>query len=379
MDDDPRLDVQLVTSFKETAPRTNGFFGKATQLSGEGNVAVLHSAAAQPFTDRFSLWQRDGGWTEEAVMEGTVQTALSRDGARLAFTVSADGGAVADFVRVLRHGSLGWQEEAVIPGIDQGVWTMSSDGTWLSTATGTETRLFVRDGGTWSESFVGPWSYSAISDDGTVLVNSTPYHFADGGVAVLNVYRYLAYQWTIETRLTPSGPWNGGAVWLSADGSTVMLPVAVHQTGTPQTNGEVYVFQRVNGVWSEQAVLHSDPGYVHAQFGIAGQLSSDGNRLVVSADAEQLADGGSLPNNGAVYLFSRRGSSWVRNRRLTSPAGLSGEFGHSVSLTSDGLQFLVGEPANSTGTGGVNGDLFAPAPHFSGAAFLYRVTGDGGS
>jgi hypothetical protein len=157
----------------------------------------------------------------------------------------------------------------------------------------------------------------------------------------------------------------------------LVLSVPVHEFGTPQTNGEVYVFQRVNGVWSEQAVLHSDPGYVHAQFGIDGQLSSDGNRLLVSADAEQLPDGGMA---SAVYLFSRRGSSWVRNRRLSSPAGLSnGLFGQSVSLTSDGLQFLVGEPGTSTGMGGVNGDLFAPAPPMSGSAFLYRVTGDGGS
>ena len=374
MADDPLMSAQLVTSFKEAVPRQNRLFGADTYLAADGSVAVFTATLPASAGYLISVWRADGGWSEEAAFEtGSYsggEAPLSRDGTRMGLTTLVDAGPVE--ARVLTRTSAGWETEAVLPGVDYAGWSLSDDGSWLTTATTTSVRVFARDGGTWNESFVGPGGFSAVSGDGSMFATMLL-----GPPRIVQIYRRIADQWLFETTLTPSlhaGQQSG--IWLSRDGSTVMLPLETRPDGG-YVLGEVVVFQRTNGLWNEQVVLHPDPGYEIHQFGWDGHLSADGDRLVVGASAEYRPDAGGFANGG-VYVFTRHGTSWVRNLRLTSPAGLTGSyFGQSVAASEDGSRFLVGEPGNSTGTPGLNGDLFAPAPQNSGAAFLYRLVGNG--
>ncbi|MDV7390622.1 FG-GAP repeat protein, partial [Arthrospira platensis SPKY1] len=69
-------------------------------------------------------------------------------------------------------------------------------------------------------------------------------------------------------------------------------------------------------------------------FGISVALSSDGNTLAVGADLE---DTSPASNNGAVYIFTRSGSTWTQQAKLLASDYASNEqFGYSVALSSDG-------------------------------------------
>src|SRR5207253_2849442 len=85
--------------------------------------------------------------------------------------------------------------------------------------------------------------------------------------------------------------------------------------------GAVYVFARKGGIWSQQAyVKSSNTGgpVVGYQFGYSVSLSSDGSTLAVGETSDPSNATGtngeqkntSLPDSGAVFVFTRDGDSW---------------------------------------------------------------------
>jgi hypothetical protein len=119
-------------------------------------------------------------------------------------------------------------------------------------------------------------------------------------------------------------------------------------------------------------------------FGYSVSLSSDGTRLAVGAfDEESSATGvggnqvdNSAPNSGAVYVFSRTGTTWTQEAYVkASNTGADDWFGYSVSLSSDGTRLAVGayqEDSSATGVGGNQADNSAGS---SGAAYVFSRTG----
>jgi hypothetical protein len=83
-------------------------------------------------------------------------------------------------------------------------------------------------------------------------------------------------------------------------------------------------------------------------------------------------DNNSAPNAGAVYVFSRSGTTWTQQAYVkASNTGADDRFGHSVSLSSDGNTLAVGayqESSNAKGIGGKEGDNSTSA---AGAVYLY--------
>lgn len=342
MADDPKMSLELLTVFLDDVPRALGYFGASTQLAAKGTVAVFstrsHGTDPAAGFKRWSIWRDDGGWAQEAAFEdrGLGPSPISRDGNRIVVS-NRDGGS-----RVFSCTDGGWAVEAAIPGLTYPM-SVSADGTWLTSFT----TVFAHDAGGWYPSFVdssarGLW----ISDQGLVLAAQTQ----AGSI----IYRRQGDAWVPEVTV----PSSSAHFSFSADGNTfvLMTPLEARSTGVAR------VFQRTNGQWLEQAVLRADPGHVLNQFGMSGALSSDGNRLIIGATGEQLD--GSERALGAVYVFTRHGTSWVRNLRLAPEASTGFNFG-AVSVASDGSRFLVGEPGNSL------------AEQFSGAAFFYRVLGEG--
>ena len=87
--------------------------------------------------------------------------------------------------------------------------------------------------------------------------------------------------------------------------------------------GAVYVFVTLKGRWVQQAYVKASNPQSHADFGHAVVLSADGNTMAVSAFLESSGakgvngnqDDHSIPQAGAVYVFTRSGTTWT-------PAGL---------------------------------------------------------
>ena len=126
----------------------------------------------------------------------------------------------------------------------------------------------------------------------------------------------------------------GWSVALSADGTTALVGGPYDQ----QAGGAAWVFTRTGSTWTQQGPkLIGGNATGSTNFGFSVALSADGNTALVGdpTDANSF---------GAVWVFTRSGSSWTRQGpKLTggSEAGAV-NFGEHVALSGDGDTALIG-------------------------------------
>ena len=122
----------------------------------------------------------------------------------------------------------------------------------------------------------------------------------------------------------------GDAVAIDGDTALVGQYHGLNPGGPP---GSVIVFQRSGSSWTEQAVLVASDGLSSDHFGFAVDLNGD--TAVVGAWSDDHAGG---LDAGAVYVFTRSGSTWTEEAKLTASDATSGDhFGYAVSLSGDYL------------------------------------------
>ena len=188
---------------------------------------------------------------------------------------------------------------------------------------------------------------------------------------------------------TEAGDRFGGAVSLSGD--TLVVGAVVEDSNATGVNGDetdnsasdsgaVYVFTRSGTTWSQQAYLKASNTGAGDLFGDVVSLSGD--TLVVGAVAEASnaigVDGDQADNSaidsGAVYVFTRSGTTWSQQAYLkASNTGAGDLFGDVVSLSGDTL--VVGAVAEDSNAIGVNGDGTDNSTLDSGAAYIFTRSG----
>jgi len=121
----------------------------------------------------------------------------------------------------------------------------------------------------------------------------------------------------------------GETVALSGD----TLAIAATRSDQRIANGYVFVFVRIDGAWSQQAVLTPPLGEPDNWFGQSLALSGD--TLAVGAPEEFFAaDSG----YGRVHIFVRSASRWEFHQTLTAENPVSDDrFGESLALSEDTL------------------------------------------
>ena len=201
----------------------------------------------------------------------------------------------------------------------------------------------------------------------------------------------------------------GNSVAISADGNT--MAVGSHQesggargiNGNQNNNdayasGAVYVFTRTANSWVQQAYLKGSNAGQSDNFGSTVSLSTDGNTLAVAALFESSNGTGvngnqnddSLPQAGAVYIFSRTGSTWRQQAYLkasnTGRAPVPGnpedwgdgdQFGFTVALSGDGNTAAVGAISEDSTGAGINNNQFQgdDSANSAGAVYVFVRTG----
>jgi hypothetical protein len=191
----------------------------------------------------------------------------------------------------------------------------------------------------------------AIAKNGNTAIsgarlNTNPTHQA--GAAY--IYTLSGSSWSQQAKLVASDKnFNqqfGTAVSLSEDGNIAIVG-APYSDNLPQTSssGAAYVYTRSGSTWSQQAKLSASDGADSYFFGCSVSITDDGNTAIVGARL----DGGT--NYGAAYIFTRSGSTWSQQTKLTaSDAATDDEFGWSVSISgSDGNTAIVSSPKEDTG------------------------------
>jgi hypothetical protein len=132
----------------------------------------------------------------------------------------------------------------------------------------------------------------------------------------------------------------GGAVALSADGKTLAVGALYDDVSGNKDQGSVTVFGRSGKSWVEEKVLVAENGNAEDWFGYSVALSTDGNTLAVGA---VYADANGNKDEGAVSVFARSGGAWALQKTLNISGGTAGDlFGYAVALSADGSTLAVG-------------------------------------
>ena len=136
----------------------------------------------------------------------------------------------------------------------------------------------------------------------------------------------------------------GTSVALSADGNTALV-------GGPADgeHGAAWIFTRSGSAWSQQG------GKLTAAVGEATGATGIGTGVAISADGSTalLGGPGDESETGAVWAFTRSGSTWVQqgSKILGKEESGFGQFGGSVALAGDGNTAIVGGLADAGNAG----------------------------
>lgn len=151
----------------------------------------------------------------------------------------------------------------------------------------------------------------------------------DGGLikdSAVFAYEYGNGQWRETGVLKPSDPvWNGSfGIGLDVSGDTAIIgrPAGGSAADGPFA-GAAYIFERVNGQWTETAKLASRDGFLDDGFGF--NVAIDGDRAAV------LATNGAV---GRIYLFEKQNDgSWQESGRIgTGAAFEADQFGIAMAM-----------------------------------------------
>ena len=110
-----------------------------------------------------------------------------------------------------------------------------------------------------------------------------------------------------------------------------MVGACGDDVGANADQGSAYVFTRSGTTWSQQAKLTAADGAAGDWFGYSVAVSGD--TAVVGAAGD---DVGANADQGSAYVFARSGTTWTQQAQLTAADGAAGDcFGRSVAVSGD--------------------------------------------
>jgi hypothetical protein len=203
-----------------------------------------------------------------------------------------------------------------------------------------------------------------MSSDGTkVIVGARLEDTGASNAGKVYIYTYSSGSWGSEVMLQASdkqaSDYFGYSVSMSGDGTRVIVGASIEDTGGSNA-GKVYIYTYSSGSWGSEVMLQASDKQADDQFGHSVSMNSDGTKVIVGAMYEDT--GGS--DAGKVYIYTYSSGSWGSEVMLqASDKQASDNFGTSVSMSSDGTKVLVG--AWKEDTGGSN----------AGSAYIFALSG----
>ena len=275
----------------DTAPGDR--FGTSIAISGDRAVIGSHlpsgDGRAHVFTFNGTNWERDA-------------ELLSSDGDlfyRYKLTVALSGDLAFVGADAFAFDGEAWIHEGKLPGSQ---WTSDDYG------------------------------HAVALDGGTALIgapgrNAPPFLGNSGAV---HVFIREAAGWSEQTVLLApdAGKDDSFGSALALDGDTALVGAYLDDTTAGKDAGSAHVFTRAGSSWSSQAILHAGDSAAQDQFGISVAIS--GSTALVGAKFDDTAAG---IDAGSAYVFAKKGKQWAPQAKL-QPDDASGgdQFGHAVAL-----------------------------------------------
>ncbi|MFC1454269.1 hypothetical protein ACFLQL_03720, partial [Verrucomicrobiota bacterium] len=327
-------------------------FGRSVSLSSNGNTAIIGADGVNVDTNNNQgaayVFTRSGtAWTQQAKLTATDGIANDHFGASVA--LSSDGNtAIASSYGANVEGDTA----------RGAVYVFTRSGTaWTQ-----QTKLIAADGAAYD--YFGR-SVALNSDGNTAIAGAYQADVggdSDRGAAY--VFARSGTTWTEQEKLFASAGTAddqfGRSVALNSDGNTAIVGAYTANVAGNINEGAACVFTRSGNVWTEQANLLATDGAASNCFGVAVALSSDGDTATIGA---YLADVGGESDQGAAYVFTRSGTAWTQQVKMTAADGAAVDrFGYSVALSGDGY---------TTGAGAYQADVSGDSDR--GAAYVFAV------
>ncbi len=321
------------TKFSQTAeltpsdPQADEQFGTSVAMSGDGRTLVATApgaagagvsdqGAAYVFADQAGTWTQIAKLTVRGTMELGTSVAISADASTIvvgsAFSNDDNGEAF--------------------------VYTQSGS-TYVRTQKLTASPSNASAATPPPPAFLG--DNTAISSDGSTIV------FGEPNVGVTDVFTKPAGAsvWKQTARL----PGGGDSAAVSGKGTIV----AAGQTGLNNLNGEVFVFTKSGGTFTEASTVLPPKNKTSAAFGAGANIgmSADGSIIAFGAPT---ANAGAVGEAGAVFVAIETNGTWAltgtdTERHPGSGDDLGGGDG-SVAVAANGSAIVAGaRVADATG------------------------------
>lgn len=196
-------------------------------------------------------------------------------------------------------------------------------------ATTTTSQTVIQSGA--SEAFFG--QATSMSGDGTTVACYDKNGTVSNDSGRIRIYTNSG-SWVMQTAITLATPVAydqfGLSVALSYDGNTCIIGCPRNGGGRTNAAGNAYVYKRTGTTWALQGTLVASDSVVGNGFGYGVTISSDGNTAAVGA--HRVTAGVTLA--GAVYIFTRSGSTWTQQQKVIASDPASGaQLGMYVSLS----------------------------------------------
>jgi hypothetical protein len=244
--------------------------------------------------------------------------------------------------------------------------------------------VYTRSGSTWTEQaklIASDTQYNdyfgcsvSISEDGMYAIAGA--YQEDGGAGdptsragAAYIYVRSGSSWSQQAKLIPSNVGAnydfGWAVSMSGDGTYVLVG-AKADASTVSGGGAVYVFTRSGSTWTEQTKLEASDLQSNDTFGYDVEVNSDATYAIIASQLEDGGPGDPSGNVGAAYIFTRSGSTWTEQTRLNPsiPNGVGAGQTNSVSMNSDCSTVVLGSSYHNSSIA-----------TYTGAAYVFTRSG----
>ncbi len=208
------------------------------------------------------------------------------------------------------------------------------------------------------------------------LIGATGDH--EGGIhsGAVYAYEYNDTTWVQGQKLKASDTKAGSRFGVSVDMFGPLAVVGASQaTGNEVKSGAAYLFEKVEGAWTQTAKLMAEDGSSHDSFGHSVTMVNESIIAVGAYNAD-----GATERTGVVYIFEKEDDEWEQTAKLYDVAGASSDlFGYSVTAA----EIYITATAESSSIHGFGGFLYVGAPGTinengkTGSVYLYEKTGEG--
>ena len=327
---DPLIGIEKKLTASDAQP--NDRLGSGVAIDGDTAVvtASLDDTSAGDDSGSAYVYVRDGmGWIEQAHLTGrswaqtekyNASMALSGDTIAVGYGSDDKAGYYAGSVSIFVRNGTSWTQQ---------------------------TPLFASDAGN------GDLFGSSVAISGDTMIVSASHDSTPAGVQAGSAYIFVrnGTTWTEQAHLFASSP-----AAFALFGEAVAINGTTAIIGAPEENGSgaAYIWVRNGSSWTEQAHLIASDGQAGDEFGQAVAISEQahlfedfwrggrfGYSVAIDGDTAVI---GSV-SSGAASVFSRSGSAWSRQLRLSASDGtLRSGFGTKVSLNGDTPLLAAGLP-----------------------------------